>query len=437
MVTMPKISRSELTGSRPARVPGSLGCPTFASWIVRTGAIGMACGAAFASTPGLPTYRVIDLTAAGANAVANSHDGNLVTGFTVNAAAGLLTRAALWRGGQRTDLHPAFLDEGTVGRSMVEGNAAAVQVGWGFGAGTANVTIPIVWRGTAASASPLPIPFAHHGGQALGTDGHQIVGFASPVGSEGAAFGPSHALVWDAATGEATDLGDGGGGAQAMGVHGGQQVGYVVKGNISAALWTGSERSLVPLHPLGAETSTANATDGSRQVGYAGYDVRVRNEAAHGNKYARFNYATVWTGTAASAVNIHPTVSASAPTAFAHSYAVATAGGWIVGYAAEQAKIGTPAYNHAIVWDANFVVTDLNAFLPTGFVGAQANSVDADGRITGMMSTATGERHAVVWVPVSGTASENPVPPAPHSKPSRKRALPEYAPAQNSLPASE
>ena len=143
----------------------------------------------------------------------------------------------------------------------------------------------------------------------------------------------------------------------------------------------------------------ANDTDGARQVGYAGYDVRVRQEAAKGNKNQRFNYAFVWTGTAASALNIHPYPVNNLPgISLANSFAIALKGPWIVGYAGDQSKFGTPAYSHAIVWNENFESIDLNAFLPVGFVGAQATSVDANGNIAGFMAKADGTRHAVVWL---------------------------------------
>jgi hypothetical protein len=74
-------------------------------------------------------------------------------------------------------------------------------------------------------------------------------------------------------------------------------------------------------------------------------------------------------------------------------------GPWIVGFANDPSKIYTPGYNRGIVWDASFQATDLNAFLPEGFIGSQALGVDADGNIAGVMSKADGTRHAVLWIP--------------------------------------
>ncbi len=348
------------------------------------------------------TYTVLDLTTATPYNAANAVSGGVAAGFSAAVASGTLTPATLWDAAGATDLHPAFLDGAgglPVGRSVVTGIHGNLQVGWGAGPGTANRVVPLMWHGSADSATVLTIPFTTFGAQAHGTDGAQIVGQASALDSDGTAQGPNHAMLWDAATGAATDLGDGGKGAVAFGVGGGQQVGYVIKGGASAALWQGTSRSLVVLHPKQALTSVANATDGTRQVGYSTYEVRVRREAARGAHNANFSYATVWTGTAASASVIHPAAANAPSVVFNHSYALAVSGAGIAGYATEAAKSGTPAYYHAIVWSSEFESVDLNAFLPDGFVGALAQGIDEDGNVVGAMIAADGRRHAVVWVP--------------------------------------
>lgn len=348
------------------------------------------------------TFTAIDLTPAAGNGVATDITAGVVAGYTAPGIYSSFTRATLWDGIAVTDLHPASLDDqlnGLTGRSAVLGGSATLQVGWGAGPTTSNRAVPMRWSGSAASATTLTIPFTTFGGQATATDGRQIVGYATALNRDGTAQGPSHALLWDAASGAPVDLGDGGNGAMAYGVGGGQQAGYVIKSMANAALWRGTSKSLVVLHPNGAVLSVANATDGTRQVGYAGYDVRVRQEAVKGNKNQRFNYAFVWTGTAASAMNIHPNPMNNLPgVLLSHSFALNLNGRWTVGYAGDQSKFGTPAYSHAIVWDASYQAIDLNAFLPAGFVGAQALSVDADGTVSGFMSKADGTRHAVVWV---------------------------------------
>lgn len=340
------------------------------------------------------SYTPIELAPHLPFSTANGISAGGVAGYSADTASFGAIRATLWDGSNQIDLHPYFLDDpvnAIKGRSSVQGIAGPLQVGWGAGPGTANRSVPLVWSGTAASASTLPLPFDNAGGQALATDGSQIVGYGTPLIKDGTEFGPPRAVVWDAATGAATDLGDAGNGAQAIGVGGGLQVGYVVKSAPNAALWSGSEKSLLVIHPKDAVASVAYGTDGVRQVGYSGYDIRVRNEAPKGNKDRRFNFATVWTGTADSALNIHPY-------SFTHSYAAAVNGPWIAGYAGDQSKSGTPAYYHAIAWDGDYQFTDLNAFLPAAFVGSQAFSVDEQGNVAGVALTADGQRHAVVWM---------------------------------------
>lgn len=362
-----------------------------------------ACLVTLSAVPARPqSYTLVDLTPEAGNATARGIFGGVVGGSSAAGINGTLSHALLWDGGGALDLHPAALDDvatGTAGRSAVSGLGGAFQVGWGAGIATGNRSVPMIWSGTAGSARMLSIPFVNFGGQAHATDGSQVVGYAVGLDRDGTTSGPSRAMVWDAASGTAVDRGDGGGGAMAYGVGGGQQVGYVVRKQASAALWRGTAKSLVVLHPRNAVLSVANATDGQRQVGYAGYDVRVRVEAAKGNKDARFNYATLWNGTPESAANLHPYPVNSLPgVVLSHSFALGLQGSWIVGYAGDTARTGTPAYSHAIVWGADLQSVDLNAFLPAGFVGAQAFAVNAHGDVVGFMARADGTRHAVVWL---------------------------------------
>lgn len=338
------------------------------------------------------TYTVVDLTPDVPFSSANTISSGTAAGFVANAISFAATRATLWNGNGRIDLHPAFVDDpanNVVGRSNVLGSAQNVQVGWAGGPASNNRNVPVAWFGSADSVISLTIPFANAGGQALATDGNQIVGYGTSLAKDGTTFGPTRGLVWDVASGTVGDLGES---AQAVGVGGGQQVGFILKALQNAALWRGTAKSLVNLHPKTAAVSVASATDGITQAGYVGYDVRVRNEAAKGNKYKRFNFATVWTGTAASALNIHPGGS------FTHSFATDVKGQWIVGYGGDDSRIGTPGYYHALVWDAAYQATDLNAILPAPFIGSQALAVDGQGNVSGYMVTATGIRHAVVWV---------------------------------------
>lgn len=339
------------------------------------------------------TYTAIDLTPDAGWAFARGADG-IVSGYA--GATSSTTHAMLWGADGALDVHPAFVTDpatGTGGRSAINGAGGGVQVGSASGPGSANRSVPTVWRGDVASATALAIPFVNNGGEAVATDGVQIAGWSTALDRDGTTFGPTHAVLWDAASGAAIDLGDGGNGARANGVANGQQVGFVVKSQAVAAVWSSTAKSLVTMNPNGAVVSVANATDGTRQVGYAGYDVRVRQEAAKGNKTQRFTYATLWRGNAASAVNIHPTPGNTA-VALTNSWALGMSSTQIAGYATEANGV-----SHAIVWDADLSSIDLNAYLPVGFTAAQAYAVDASGTVAGVMVDAAGRRHAVAWVP--------------------------------------
>jgi hypothetical protein len=78
----------------------------------------------------------------------------------------------------------------------------------------------------------------------------------------------------------------------AYGTDGGTQAGVAsIAGHDHAGIWSGTANSWVDLHPTGATDSIARATHGGQQVGYT-YD----------GSYS----AALWTGTAASWVNLQP-----------------------------------------------------------------------------------------------------------------------------------
>ncbi len=338
------------------------------------------------------SYTAIDLTpTASGSALAAS--GGQAAGYMVNSLNAPAVRATIWSGDGAIDLHPAFLS-GAGARSQVNGFAGNLQVGTGAGTSTGNRNVPIAWSDSAASATLLSIPFVNAGGQANATDGLQIVGHGIPLARDGTTLGAAHALIWNVATGAVTDLGEG----SVQDVAGGVQAGSVSKGVSNAVLWRGT-KSYTLLHPKNAVLSVASGTDGVRQVGYAGFDIRVRAEAANGNKDRRFNYAHVWTGSAASALNIHPYSSNADGKILDHSYAMKVKGQYIVGYANASTGTTTIGLARAIVWDSNYQATDLQAFVPAGFVSSVAYGVDESGNISGVMTKADGTRHAVLWIP--------------------------------------
>lgn len=131
------------------------------------------------------------------------------------------------------------------------------------------------------------------GAQQLGT-----VGFPSTV-TPGTT--DNHAVLWSGGADGFTDLGLG----TAGGVGDGQQVGYSSFNH--AALWSGTPESFVDLNPTGWNTSAASGVGGGQQVGVANQQ-RVCGEKKGGcgsGTYTVFQ-PFLWTGSAASAVNLTP-----------------------------------------------------------------------------------------------------------------------------------
>lgn len=348
-----------------------------------------------------PNYTFVDLTATEGYGDAYAASGGAAAGTTSSSANFLdPTRAALWTGNSLVDLHPlVLLGSSPDMKSSVQGFSGNLQVGWGIGPNTGMQSAPIVWHGTAASAAFLTVPFTTYGAQALATDGVQIVGFAGALNGHNG--GPYHGLVWSATTGAVIDLGAGGNGAQALTVARGQQAGFTTRSSGPVAtIWAGTAASQIVLHPNnGAVASEILATNGLRQAGFCGFDVRVFDEATHGNVTKRINYAFVWDATAASAHSIHPTD-------FLQSYATGINGSSVVGYAYNGYGLSTVGTYHAILWDSSLQPHDLNVWLPDGFTGAMANSIDAGGTIAGTIFTADGLRHAALWIPTKTPVSQ-------------------------------
>ena len=191
-----------------------------------------------------------------------------------------------------------------------------------------------------------------------------------------------------------TNLGAGGNGAQALCVAHGQQAGFTTRSSGPVAtIWAGTAASQIVLHPNNdAVVSEILATNGLRQVGFCGFDSQVIDKATHGSLTKRINKAFVWDATVASARSIHPA-------GFQQSYATSINGSSVVGYAYNDDEEETTGRYHAILWNSSLQPMDLNVFLPAGFTGAMANSIDAEGTIAGTIFTADGVRHAAVWIP--------------------------------------
>lgn len=310
-----------------------------------------------------------------ARVVSTGGFANSISNGVIGGSVG--SHAVLWTGDGLVDVHPAGSNF-----SAINGRSGALSVGY---AGTASLAqTPVIWQGTTPSV--LSVPFAYVIGRAVATDGDQIVGYASESDPE-TGVGSSHAMLWNAATGTAVDLGKD---DTVYGVGGGVQVGTTTgsKGP-NAAMWRGTSNSYIDLHVAGNDSSVASDTNGAIQVGYVGIDVRVRNEARP--RDIRFYSAGYWSGSASSFVYL--------PTVYRHSFALAVMGDTIVGYGNTTDAIGTPKESHAVAWvGATHEYVDLHALLPADMRTSVANSVDEFGNIVGYGVTTSGVVRSYVWL---------------------------------------
>lgn len=282
---------------------------------------------------------------------------------------------------QAVDLHPAELTE-----SWACGVDGAQQVGCGcYGVASSSSVRAMLWHGTAASAVDLhPAGFTFS--RINGIDGGQQVGWGNVYyvhgGRKPYLVNYYHAVLWTGSAASAVDLHPAGfGQSWGSGVGGGQQVGYAdryyyvkKKGGYyvyecHALLWTGTAASVVDLHPAGFTSSYASGVSGGQQVGWGIYP--------DGD-----DHALLWMGSAASAVDLHPV-------GFSQSWALGVGGGQQAGYG-----VATEGNNHALLWTRSAAsALDLH---PAGFTSSVANGANGLQQV-GYGFYTDGTQHALVW----------------------------------------
>ncbi len=230
------------------------------------------------------------------------------------------------------------------------------------------------WSGSAASYVDLHSATGQTWSYCLGSYGGQQVGFGErPVYT----ITFQYAYLWSAGTAinlHPTLLPFQY--SKAMGVRGGQQVGYAstvpypygetfAYQSGHAILWAGTAASALDLHPAGYVGSQALATNGSQQGGWAS------------NTLPNSQHAALWSGTAATFVDLNPIgYNDSRITALTATQQVGD--GWVGPMGAAG------SVRHALVWSGTpDTVVDLNQFLPAGYLHAVATGVDAIGNIVG------------------------------------------------------
>ncbi len=223
----------------------------------------------------------------------------------------------------------------------------------------------------------------------------------------------------------------------ANGISGNVQVGYgnpnpQGPGYTHALLWRGTASSVTVLHPPGADSSEAYATDGTQHVGYVsssqqqehaalwegptqrfvdlnppGYHLSIAMGVAKGQQVglAAFHgsgHAALWRGTRESFVDLNP-----APSEYNGSRANATNGAVQVGRAAVSGPPWGLQYVAAAWRGTRQSHLNLHQFLPKDYQGylvgaeSEARGIDADGVIVGWARhLPTNTHHAVVWRPI-------------------------------------
>ena len=278
------------------------------------------------------------------------------------------------------DLHPAGYYN-----SMALSTDDTQQCGYAYSAATFG-NHAMLWFGSALTAVDLHSMFTwtycagNHNGQQVGF-GERPVYFMTT----------QHAMLWYGTAASAVDLHPVGYiYSKALGVHDGQQVGYGstlpypglpadapgYHTTSHALLWTGTAASAVDLNPAGFDASEANATNGVQQGGWVYSAV------------ASVQHAAIWSGTAASFADLHP-VGYSDSKVNALTATTQVGEGW-------TGPAGLPgSVRHALVWQGTAdSVVDLNQYLPAGYTNGVATGVDAAGNVVGYAYN----------IPASGTA---------------------------------
>jgi hypothetical protein len=311
-------------------------------------------------------------TASSANAIGPSPGGIQEGGAVTIANA---SHAALWSGSAASfvDLHPNGATS-----SGVYGVSAGQQVG---AATVFNTTLPTAWSGTAAST------------QFLSTLDPGVA-YCVSNGMIGGDYTSGSAVIachWIGTTRTVDN-----GGSVVLGVDNPNRVGWVRTGSFpfygsNALIWIGSSTSSTSLHPAGAYNSSATAVGGNQQVGRVSLSQFGQNHAA------------LWTGSAASFVDLHPSP-ATASECLAVSNGVQVGDVMLI----DPNDPNMNSISRAALWTgtaASFV--NLHSFLPSNYYYSTAYGVYHAGGAGGTTyvvgsayNTTTSRTEAVMWTSV-------------------------------------
>jgi hypothetical protein len=330
--------------------------------------------------------------------------------------------ALLWTAAGAVNLTPTNLPgfSGTAAEPFTVATATngTQQVGWGLSE-TVNQDA-LLWTGTAASAVDLNPYFLDPNSTsvALGIGGNQQVGLA--IYAQNNPGNNAHAVLWNGTAASMVDLNPTILGEEddtescAIATDGTHQVGYG-DGDLTinsesgftdshALLWTGTAASAVDLNPtnLNFTSSAAFGVVGTQQVGcgWVG-DTTIYPGTNSMGTNGSGSHALLWNGTAASAVDLTPT---NLAVKTLDSAAVGTNGteqvGW--GYASVKVNKRVSDYYYALLWNGTAAsAVDLNTLLPSTdtWTNAAAYSIDSFGNVYGAAVDTSGTVFAIEWSP--------------------------------------
>jgi hypothetical protein len=334
----------------------------------------------------------------------SSINGNMISGF-VQDATGNAAHAAAWAGSNAAliDLHPA---SGLYANSHVLANHANQFVGFGYwGNGAVKGDHALLWTSAnAASAVDLnPAGWRSSYAEAI-TPTQQEVGYGL-IGTSDASALP-HAAVWSGNAASVIDLNPGGYlYSLAFDGDGTYEVGYgmTTKYEQHALLWQGVSNNAKDLHPTSGKfvDSRAVTLSGGKAGGF-GTDVNTL-----------YQHAILW-----NALDGNSTVDLN-PVGFEDSQIIAmnTVQSLLLGRTvAIEVGFGrlsndVSGNTHALLWIGTEGYLDLNQFLPSKYVSAEADAIDDKGNVVGWAKDGvTGYYNAVEWLapvpePATGLAA--------------------------------
>lgn len=232
------------------------------------------------------------------NAFGSAGYGNQQVGYGLTSTGPFHYHAFLWTGSASSfvDLHPGS----RYFNSQANQTDGSEQIGWADNSVSQDAGF---WKGSPSSFVDLH-PSTFHSSEGLGISPTEQVGDGYPQG-----INSIHALLWHGTASSAVDLNPAVvgqyGSSSAVATAGTQQVGNATMPaqnsptpppQAHAYLWTGTAASAVDLNPSGAGISSALGTNGFQQVGYF--------QIPNGLATFESPQACVWSGTADSVIDL-------------------------------------------------------------------------------------------------------------------------------------